>query len=128
MNRSEGLSFYDQLVSVLPTLRPLARRRAPSPDMVDDLLQTVAVKALTARQTEPIVNMAAWLTTILCRSALDQRRGRKFDRLCVVAPDGEWKQGLPVAALSVGDPCAHRVPEARLALCEALAAGANVGN
>jgi RNA polymerase sigma-70 factor, ECF subfamily len=62
----DGVTFEQELLTLLPRLRAYARSMARSSHDADDLVQDTVVLALGARaRFEPGTNMRAWLFTIL---------------------------------------------------------------
>jgi len=61
-----AMTFKEELISLLPSLRAFAHSLAGNAARADDLVQDTVVKALShAEQFEPGTNMRAWLFTIL---------------------------------------------------------------
>jgi RNA polymerase sigma-70 factor, ECF subfamily len=65
-------AFANQLIELLPTLRPAAIALTRSKADADDLIQTTALRALSARhQFCPWTNMRAWLYRIMRNEFID---------------------------------------------------------
>ena len=85
-----SLEFDIALVAALPILRKQAVKLAKSFELADDLVQTVAAKALAAHQQfTPGTQLGAWLWTIL-RNEFVQRRRSSKNRIVQLTPAIAW--------------------------------------
>ncbi len=91
-----GVSWRDQVVEMIPTLRGFARSLSRNPTDADDLVQDTLIKAWSNRDKfEPGSNLRAWLFTILRNTwytAVTRRRREVADE------DGKHASRLSVAA------------------------------
>jgi RNA polymerase sigma-70 factor (ECF subfamily) len=76
---SEPISFYDEIVSLIPYLRGFARSLSRDRHEAEDLAQETLTRAWQARKSyEPGTNMRAWLFKILRNSYYSN--GRRMRR------------------------------------------------
>lgn len=67
--------FADELVELIPKLKKRALRLTKCPSEAEDLVQTVLVKAIAAKQQyKPGTNLIRWLMTILRNQFLENLR------------------------------------------------------
>jgi RNA polymerase sigma-70 factor (ECF subfamily) len=81
--QGDGAAYRDFLTSILPFVRSIARRRAWSEDMAEDVVQDVLLTVHRIRHTyQPGRPVKPWLAAIAARRAVDamRRRGRQSAR------------------------------------------------
>jgi RNA polymerase sigma-70 factor (ECF subfamily) len=79
-------SLQSQMLAAVPALRAFARSLCGSADRVDDLVQETLLRGIAhIGSFVPGTNIAAWLTTIMRNTFINERRKRAR---CVADPQG----------------------------------------